>query len=896
MPRILRPFHVFLAAACLAGSGFLLVGCQQVKPEEPPVSAAVPEAGAWKGRQSQVQPYAARCMAGISEVALASRADHIRLEGFGAFPVAGVQLSKRGWRFPAAASQEGERRAVAIGIEHLEPGNAAQLRLLRNSLAWLGEGLASPRIGLVGDGAGEWLTACEGLPAMAVGRKELDGCSLLVVAANSLSEAQLEALERWVANRPLARLLCLGRADTWAMQALGTAADGRGAVLPLEAAENFPGNRVLRPFGLAFGGVGVAGAWKSPWSAGWSMLQVPSWSMALLGADERERAALSPEEFQSLSLGVSALAPVFRTSPEKAKALAAKIMPLVDRCADGKMNVAKDPWGGLYASVFCELARTLPADSLPVPACVKVFPGLPASPERLGQTQVEIDLSVPRWHSTGIYAAPGEVVTVSLPAELAASGAVGIQVGCHTDNIRPRSPNLDRFPVITRYWRVSGPATQVACAFGGPVYLDVRQPGAGKAVVKLDGGVAMPIYRAGDSTEAWKSVRQAPAPWAEFQGKNLVITVPAQVARTLDNPGEILAFWDKVVSVQDDFCGYTRRTSPERYVYDRQISAGWMHSGYPLMAFDKAAQDMFNLETLRKDGNWGCFHEIGHNHQELFGCYENAWTFDGNVEVTVNIFSAYTYVKALGFETPNAHNYWNSANLQANFAKAYKPGTVYGQGSHLYRSLFFAHLAAEFGWESLGRCLSSYWDLKPAEMPTDNLGKRSLFLVRMSRTVGYNLAPLFAAWGLETTEASRRQVAVLPAYAAYKYPLPGMPAAARPAAAAEAQAPVSAEASPVRETAAVVAFARYDIESAILAKDAQYFSTDQEDARLLYARLLGQAPVENASAKFTTAFQDHVKAWVANDEDTTMSTWEIMSQVGTTRGVPLSAFEMELLK
>ena len=252
----------------------------------------------------------------------------------------------------------------------------------------------------------------------------------------------------------------------------------------------------------------------------------------------------------------------------------------------------------------------------------------------------------------------------------------------------------------------------------------------------------------------------------------MIITVPSQIARTLDNPDEVLAFWDQVVKVQDDFCGYPARTSPERFVYDRQISVGWMHSGYPLMAFTSAAKNMFDLKQIREGGNWGCFHEIGHNHQELFGSYANAWTFDGNVEVTVNLFSAVTYIKTLGGETRSAHNYWNSANLATNLAKAYTPGTVYGKGSHLYRSLFFAHLAAEFGWDTLGKCLASYWDLKPGEQPAGDLAKRSLFLVRMSKTTGYNLTGFFTEWGLETTDDARRQVAGLPAYTQYKHPLP----------------------------------------------------------------------------------------------------------------------------
>jgi hypothetical protein len=759
--------------------GGLFAGCQQLglQTATPAQTAAkAPDAASWKARQDMVRAVAQQCMQGIDAVTPAGRADYIRIEGEGAFPIAGNQLSRRGWRFPVAGAESGQRRAIVLGIEALEPNNEAMSKLADQSLAWLGTGLPAPAIGLVGGDPKTLPAALQRFKIKPVKANQLATCDILLVQVNTLDQGQLAAVEAW-SQRPQARLLCLGRADAWVQQALGADADvRRDRRRAMELADAFPGNRVIRPFGLAFGGSGLTGAWKCPGTADWSLLQAPAWAIALVTANDTVRGTLSAEELQQLGLGISQLQSSFRNSPEKARQLVAQIMATVNSSPDGKINTVKSPWLNLCASLFCELAQQLPPEALPVPACVKTFPGLVDTPDRLGKTRVEIDLAVPRWHSTGVYAVPGEVVTISLPPELVADGIAGIQVGCHTDNVRPRTPDLDRFPTITRYFRITGPTMNVACAFGGPIYIDLRQPlsKGGKATVTLKGGAAMPIYRTGDSLDTWKNVRNAPAPWAEFQGKHLIITVPANVARTLDNPDEILAFWDQVVEVQDGFIGYTKRTSPERFVYDRQISVGWMHSGYPLMAFDKVAQEMFDMKLLHKKGNWGCFHELGHNHQSLFGSYENAWTFDDNVEVTVNLFSAYTYVKVLGGETTEkeSHNYWNSANLDKNLAKEYKPGTVYGKGSHLYRSLFFAHLAAEFGWDSLGKCLSSYWDLNASEQPKDDLAKRSLFLVRMSKTTGYNLAEFFTNWGLETTEAARQQVASLPTYTSYKHTLP----------------------------------------------------------------------------------------------------------------------------
>lgn len=86
--------------------------------------------------------------------------------------------------------------------------------------------------------------------------------------------------------------------------------------------------------------------------------------------------------------------------------------------------------------------------------------------------------------------------------------------------------------------------------------------------------------------------------------------------------------WRKVVSVKDALAGSTsERRRPERIVLDTQISVGWMHSGYPIIAHLRDAPISVDAEKLRADG-WGFFHELGHNYQS------GDWTFEGTGEVT----------------------------------------------------------------------------------------------------------------------------------------------------------------------------------------------------------------------------------------------------------------------
>src|SRR5207237_2794196 len=115
----------------------------------------------------------------------------------------------------------------------------------------------------------------------------------------------------------------------------------------------------------------------------------------------------------------------------------------------------------------------------------------------------------------------------------------------------------------------------------------------------------------------WKTrLRNAPAPWAELETKKIILSVPSEKIRHLDDPEALLKFWDQVLDAEADLATIPRdRKRPERIVPDVQISAGYMHSGYPSMTFlDKSVEHSLSLAEM-KAGSCGHFHDLGHNHQ-----------------------------------------------------------------------------------------------------------------------------------------------------------------------------------------------------------------------------------------------------------------------------------------
>lgn len=102
-------------------------------------------------------------------------------------------------------------------------------------------------------------------------------------------------------------------------------------------------------------------------------------------------------------------------------------------------------------------------------------------------------------------------------------------------------------------------------------------------------------------------------------GEHIIFTTPSECVRHLEDPIEALRLWDNVVRTHHECRGSDVKSSRrERVVNDKQPSAGYMHSGYPIVTHLDVCQPnnphyLFDAEKFMKNGNWGLFHEIGIN-------------------------------------------------------------------------------------------------------------------------------------------------------------------------------------------------------------------------------------------------------------------------------------------
>lgn len=353
------------------------------------------------------------------------------------------------------------------------------------------------------------------------------------------------------------------------------------------------------------------------------------------------------------------------------------------------------------------------------------FPGPVLEPADRVITAVNLPVNRSRWHSTGTYAAPGERITFRLSSGDADLGLVA-RIGCHSDDIlgATKRESWHRFPVICNSVALNKRTVELANPFGGPIYIDI--PGGEKNAksrdqirVEIVGAVEAPIFIHGKTTRAeWENRRLAPAPWAEMVSDHMVVSVPSKYIRELPfaEAQELMTTWMETVDACDWLAAWGTRRSAERVVSDAEISIGWMHSGYPIKCYLDSAKDSVNVRKLKTEGNWGFYHELGHNHQS------SLWTYSGYTEVTNNLFSLYCMEKISGKKLGEGHGE-DLAVMAAEMAL--DPKAHAASPFHLLAQYYFP--VKQFGWQSLRdtfETLSDRRDIRKA----DGLVKKNLGL------------------------------------------------------------------------------------------------------------------------------------------------------------------------
>jgi hypothetical protein len=376
--------------------------------------------------------------------------------------------------------------------------------------------------------------------------------------------------------------------------------------------------------------------------------------------------------------------------------------------------------------------------------------------------------AIPGWRSTGLYAAPGESLKIRFISQR--TDGIFIQIGAWLDpqdfDDRYRMPRaVFRVPVVDR-------SATIASPIGGPVYIDLPPNIAqeGEVTLEIIGAVEMPRFRLGHTNllEWQDRTRHLPAPWAELESDELVLTLPAEAIRDVDRPDLVMEHWNRVHDAMQNLEPRSPRHWPDRqyrYVAERKLSWGYMYcpSNAPIVIPMNEAQPMVELENFDADGPnklWGHYHEMGHSHQNPM------WTFGGTGEVTVNIFTVLSLNTVNSYPLSFDGMRTDPDHALSTMIKHRDQGAPFDKWkSDPFLALqTYALLWHEFGWDAFRETFRSYDALEYADQPQDDQMKRDQFVIRFSRTVGQNLQQYFDVWGVPLTESVSQELEDLPTW------------------------------------------------------------------------------------------------------------------------------------
>jgi len=249
------------------------------------------------------------------------------------------------------------------------------------------------------------------------------------------------------------------------------------------------------------------------------------------------------------------------------------------------------------------------------------------------------------WQCTGLYAAPGEIIKVRISKSAVGIG-LRIRIGSHTDDLlASRHRYWRRFPRITREFGVGEQSFEIASAFGGMIYVRVpKNRTTGRTQFTFSGAVEAPFFVLGETKlKDWQNLRYAPAPWAEFIGKNFAACIPADEAVKIDDPTPIIQFWDNVVTELDKLVsGPKERSTPIRFVVDIEPSTAVGHSGNPIVGNLLWTRGYLDLEHIRQNGSWELFLALAKN------SLNGKWIFGGDRDTPAALLALFCMERATG--------------------------------------------------------------------------------------------------------------------------------------------------------------------------------------------------------------------------------------------------------
>ncbi len=412
----------------------------------------------------------------------------------------------------------------------------------------------------------------------------------------------------------------------------------------------------------------------------------------------------------------------------------------------------------------------------------EIFPGSVASsaPRVTGSVSIDGDYNTnPGYYlnnqefvirPTGYYAAPGEMVDVSLPNSLVNQGVV-IHVGAHYVDLREDYRGFQRFPIMATKYPVNQANITVANPFGGAVYL-VFPDGSnfGAVNIQFTNAVKSPYYSTKEGfsnslSDYQNDLDNAYVNWVDIESDNFMATFPIALAEISPDANAILSPLNEIIGNFNILLGRPVSKIRSEYMISepQSYTQGTLPASYPISIVngDIEEADTYALPVSvldpaiyinTYDGST-LLHELGHLHSFPTMVEEG--------ETNVNIPTVMAFNTVLNYPLDTALYYSSGfqfldrdrAALDWLLDPKFRNGeaTLYDDVSYQLRGLSkYVDVASIFSWDTLG-LIHGHWYDQALLSPTPASGIEYMdsdeYIEAASDQLGFNFAPLWELWG-----------------------------------------------------------------------------------------------------------------------------------------------------
>ena len=394
---------------------------------------------------------------------------------------------------------------------------------------------------------------------------------------------------------------------------------------------------------------------------------------------------------------------------------------------------------------------------------------------------------------TGYYLAAGDIAKITVPDSIPTDGTFKIRVGANVHDKYIKS-TIERPFRVSNQFPIVSKVTEIANPYGGGIYIDVPyKANFGTSVdIKIQNAVPSPFFQFTELNKMtnvqWQTMRNSPAPWADFMSDKVMLTLPTSWIYAYDNPVALMTDWDNRMDVISKLTGkQTLRNNQILYaITDTSLYGDGFGIGYPTGNNDYKPGRATNgnnpanswlLIPGRSSFKFGSseFHELGH--AQLFSNFEPEGEAAINLLYVAVVNQLYKGTEAdgkggdidgalgesmgntrtLGRETA-AINWMVTQNFRDGKAmdttNSEKNEVRYQQRGYAK----YVEVAALFGWDKLEK----FWGEEnrvaiPGKDPSIETDSR---ILRMSIAAGVDLTPLIHFWGIQPNDAPKLKAAI----------------------------------------------------------------------------------------------------------------------------------------